>query len=258
MAAVTLSVLIGSVAPASAQAPGQGARTDIGGVQGAGAFSVRGHFSVWAGGGLDLDVISGLTQSSLGRIRNTQMLINPASFPDVYVRTQRRRYASVGFGIFKKTELIARYQDATNPSSTVLLGVFASNDNEFAVNFDQYKDRVIEFGLRKYMATPKSVRQYFALVGGMKTVQPLSMNMRLPGGDVRARMYEQSRVPSVGLDFGFTFEFHKVGAYLETGLRYQGRLKRTDEDLALYELDSINNTGWRAFMPLTLGVMFRF
>lgn len=258
MAAVTLGALMASATPALAQAPGQGARTTLGGVQGAGTFSVRGHFSVWAGGGLDLDVISGLTQGSVGRIRGSQMLVDAAAYPDVYVRTQRRRYASVGFGIFKKTEVIARYQQADNPSSTVLIGHFGTNDNDFGVSFNNYKDRLIEFGLRKYMATPKSVRQYFALVGGIKTVQPLSMNMRAPGGDVSAKMYELSKVPSVGIDFGFTFEYRKLGAYLETGLRYQGRLKRADDDLALYQLEALNNTGWRAFMPLTVGVLLRF
>lgn len=255
---VALLGALATATPASAQAPGQGSRTDIGGTQGKQAFNVRGHLIVWGSLGLDLDVIGNVTSSSLGSIRGTAMLIDSTAYPDVYVRTQRRRSVGVGFGIFEKTEIFARYQEADNPAATITLGQFGAKTNTFAVSFDNYKDHMIDFGIRKYLASPKASRVYFALEGGMKTVEPLSMTMLAPGGNVRTELYGKSRIPSLGLEFGLTLEYHKIGMFAETGFRYQKRLARNDADLALYQLQDVNNTGFRLFMPATVGLLVRF
>lgn len=254
-AIVAFGAALATSAPALAQAPGQGSRTDIGGEQ---VFSVRGHFIVWGAMGLDLDVIGDVTSGSLGRIGGTGMLVDSTAYPDVYVRTQRRRYVGVGVGVTQRSELFARYQEANNPAATVIIGQYGASSNSFAVSFDNYKDRLIEFGIRKYIASPKSSREYFAISGGMKTVQPISMTMQVPGGNVRTELYSTSRVPCVGLEFGATVEFHKIGLFLESGLRYQGRLSRNDADLAAYELQDLNNTGFRLYMPVNVGLLVRF
>lgn len=244
--------------PAFAQAPGQGSRTDIGGTQGKQAFTVKHHLIVWGAMGFDLDVIGDVTAGGLGTIRGTQMLVDATAFPDVYVNTPRRRYIGVGYGLFDKAEVFARYQDADNPAATVIIGKFGSNSNTFAVAFDNYKDSLVEFGIRKYIATPKSTREYFALVGGMKTVKPLSITMQVPGGSVRTELFSQSRIPSFGLEFGISIESHHLGVFLESGLRYQKRLTRNDDELAPYELETLNNTGPRIFIPVNVGLLVRF
>ena len=256
---VVLLAALSTAAPASAQqAPGQGSRTDIGGTQGKQAFSVRGHLIVWGSMGLDLDVIGDVTASSLGSIRGTGMLIDATAYPDVYVRTQRRRSVGVGFGIFDRTEVFARYQDADNPAATVTVGQFGAKTNTFAVSFDNYKDHMIDFGIRKYLASPRSSRVYFALAGGMKTVEPLSMTMQVPGGNVRTELYGKSNILALGLEFGLTLEYHKIGMFAEAGFRYQKRLARNDSELALYQLEGVNDTGFRLFMPATVGLLVRF
>jgi len=256
--AAALCAVLATAAPALAQAPGQGSRTDIGGRQGKQAFSVKRHLIVWGSMGLDLNVIGDVTGSALGTIRGTSMLVNPTAFPDVYVRTPRRRYVAVGYGLFDKTEVFARYTDANNPASTVIIGLFGSNTDTFAVAFDNYKDRMVEFGLRKYIATPKATREYFAIVGGMKTVDPLSIDMQVPGGTVRTELYSKSRIPSIGIEFGVSLEWHKLGIFLESGMRYQKRLTRNDRDLVQYGLEDLNNTGIRLFMPVNMGLLLRF
>jgi len=250
--------MLATTSPALAQAAGQGGRTDLGGTQGGQTFSVRGHVIVWGAGGFDLDVIGDVTAGGLGSIRGTAMTIDATAYPDVYVRTPRRRYLGVGYGLFEKAEIFARYQDANNPASTIVIGRFGTNSNTFPVSFDNYKDRLIEFGIRKYFATPKSSREYFALVGGMKTVDPISMTMQAPGGSVRAELYGKSRIPSLGLEFGVTLEFHKIGVFIESGLRYQKGLTRNDNELAAYQLEAVNNTGGRFFMPANVGLLVRF
>jgi len=255
---VALLAALATAAPASAQAPGQGSRTDIGGTQGAQTFNVRGHLIVWGSMGLDLDLIGDVTASSLGSIRGTSMLIDATAYPDVYVRTQRRRSVGVGFGVFQKAEIFARYQEANNPAASVIIGQFGTSSNGFGVGFDNYKDRMIDFGIRKYLASPRASRVYFALAGGMKTVEPLSMTMQVPGGNVRTELYGKSRIPSVGLEFGLTLEYHKIGMFAEGGFRYQKRLTRNDDDLALYKLQDVNNTGIRIFLPTTIGLLVRF
>jgi hypothetical protein len=255
---VALGAALATAAPALAQAPGQGARTDLGGTQGKETFSVRGHVSVWGAMGLDLDVIGNVTAGAVGTIRGTGVLIDATAYPDVYVRTQRRRSVGVGFGIFDRTELFARYQDANNPAATVVIGQFGSSSQTFGVGFDNYKDRLVEFGLRKYIASPKASREYFALVGGMKTVEPIGMTMQVPGGNVQAALYDKSRVLALGLEFGITVEYHKVGVFAETGFRFQKRLARNSGDLEAYGLQDLNHTGIRLFMPATLGLLVRF
>lgn len=258
---VVVSALAFAVAsPARAQQapPAGSSQTDLGGKEGSQTFSVRGHFIFWGAGGLDLDVLGDVTSSALGTIRGTQMLIDPTAYPDVYVRTQRRRSAGVGFGVLKSVELFARYEDTNNPASAVVIGKFGSQTNTFGVAFDNYKDRLIEFGLRKYLASPKRTRVYIALSGGIKTVEPISMTMQVPGGNVRTELYGKSRVPAYGVGFGVTLEYKHFGVFIDSGFRLQKRLARNDNELALYGLEDVNNTGVRFFMPATLGLLVRF
>jgi hypothetical protein len=251
-----LLVLI-CAAPALAQDAGQ-ERSTIGAKAGSQTFSVLGKFSVFGGMGLDLDVIGDVTAPAVGTIRGTGFAIQGNAYPDVYVRTQRRRYLVASFGFRPKTEIMARYQEANNPAATVSAGVYGSGGLGFAVLVDDYKDRLIEFGLRHYMATPKRTRQYFSILGGMKTVDAIGMEMRPPGGANRTALYSKSRVPSIGFEIGFALEYGHVGVFLESGARWQKRLKRDDTDLAQYSLTDVNNTGPRIFMPATFGLHFRF
>jgi hypothetical protein len=253
----TVAFVLMSAAPALAQTAGQD-RSTIGASKGSQTFTVKGHFSVFGALGLDLDVIGDVTAPALGSIRGVSSVIQSTAYPDVYVKTQHRRYLGASFGFKRKTEIMARYQEANNPAATVEAGASGTADNGFAVAFDNYKDRMIEFGLRHYMATPKRSRQYFSLLYGMKTVEAIAMDMRPPGGVARAALYSKSRVPSIGIEFGVSVEYGHAGLFLESGVRWQKRLKRDDTDLALYNLTDANNTGSRIFMPATLGVHFRF
>lgn len=243
--------------PAFAQTAGQ-ERSTIGASKGGQVFSVKGKLTVFGAVGLDLDVIGDVTLSSLGVIRGTSVAIQSTAYPDVYVKTQHRRYLGASFGFKRKTAIMARYQEANNPAATVKAGAFGVATNEFAVSFDNYKDRMFEFGLRHYMATPKNVRQYFSLLYGLKTVDPIAMNMFAPGGGVHTALYSKSRVPSIGLEFGVALERGHAGVFLESGVRWQKKLKRDDTELAAVQLTDTNNTGARLFMPVTLGLSFRF
>ena len=246
-----------AAAPAFAQNAGQD-RSTIGANKGSQTFSVLGKFSVFGGLGLDLDVIGDVTAPAVGTIRGTSSVIQGTAYPDVYVKTQRRRYIGASFGFRPKTEVMARYQEANNPAATVAAGRFGTASNEFAVAFDDYKDTLIEFGLRHYMATPKRTRQYFSLLGGMKTVNALGMQMRPPGGANRTALYSKSRIPSIGIELGIALQFGHLGVFVESGVRWQQRLKRDDTDLEQYSLTDANNTGSRIFMPATFGLHFRF
>lgn len=246
-----------SATPAAAQDAGE-TRSTIGAAAGSQTFSVKGKFSVFGGVGLDLDVLGDISAGGVGTIRNTPAVIQPAAFPDVYVKTQRRRYFGAAFGFKRKTEIMVRYQEAKNPASTVALGGFGSADNTFPVVVDDYHDRLVEFGLRHYFATPKRSRQYFTLLYGMKTVDAISMDTRPPGGPIPMALYSKSTVPSIGLEFGVSLEFGHMGVFLESGARWQKKLKRDDTDLAKYDLETVNDTGSRLFMPATLGLHFRF
>ncbi len=256
-AVCTALLAVCSAVPALAQNAGQD-RSTIGAKKGSQTFTVKGHFSVFGGVGFDLDVIGDVTAPAIGAINGASVAIQGTAYPDVYVKTQRRRYIGASYGFKPKTEIMARYQEANNPASTVSMGQYGTASNGFAVTVDDYKDRLIEFGIRHYMATPKRTRQYFSLLGGMKTVDELGMQMRPPGGADRTTLYSKSRVPSIGLEFGVAIEYGHVGLFIESGVRWQRRLKRDDTDVAKYDLVDVNNTGARVFMPATLGLHFRF
>ena len=253
----TAFLLLCFAAPASAQTAGQD-RSTIGANKGSQTFSVKGRFSVFGGAGLDLDVFGDVTAPAVGSIRGVSTAIQGTAYPDVYVRTQRRFNVGASFGFSRKNEIMARFQRANNPASTVSVGQSAVSTNGFAVSFDDYKDSLIEFGLRHYMATPRHIRQYLSLLGGMKTVDAIGMEMRPPGGANRTALYSKSRVPSIGIEMGIGLEYGHVGAFIESGIRWQRRLKRDDSDLIQYDLTDVNNTGARIFMPATLGLKFRF
>ncbi|TAK16300.1 MAG: hypothetical protein EPO35_05655, partial [Acidobacteria bacterium] len=167
----TVVMVLALAGPAAAQTAGQD-RSTIGANKGSQTFSVKGHFSVFGAVGLDLDVLGDVTAGALGSVRGTPTLVQNAAYPDVYVKTQHRRYLGASFGFSKKTEIMARYQEANNPAATILLGTFGSSAASFPVEFSNYKDRMIEFGLRHYFATPKRTREYFSLLYGLKTVEP--------------------------------------------------------------------------------------
>ena len=244
-----------SARPAAAQTAGQD-RSTIGASKGSQTFTVKGHLSVFAGLGLDLDVIGDVTAPAVGSVRGTSVAVQSTAFPDVYVATPRRRYLGASFGFKRKTEIMARYQEARNPASTIEGGATAVS--KFAVSYSDYRDRMIEFGLRHYMATPKRSRQYFSLLYGVKTVEAIAMQMRPPGGAAPTALYSRSRVPSIGMEFGVSLEYGHVAVFLESGVRWQQRLKRDDTELVQYQLEDANNTGSRIFMPATLGLHFRF
>jgi len=244
-----------SARPAAAQTAGQD-RSTIGESKGSQTFTVKGHLSVFTGLGLDLDVIGDVTSGAVGSIRGTSVAVQGTAFPDVYVATPRRRYLGASFGFKRKTEIMARYQEARNPASTIEGGATAVS--KFAVSYSDYRDRMFEFGLRHYMATPKRSRQYFSLLYGMKTVDAIAMDLRAPGGSVHSALYSKSRIPSIGLEFGIALEYNHLGVFLESGVRWQKKLTRDDTDLAALQLTDANNTGARLFMPATLGLHFRF
>lgn len=243
--------------PAVAAAQVQGGRTDIGAKTGAQTFDLRGHVIAWLGGALDLDVLGEVTSAAAGKIRGVPTVLQGTAYPDVYVRTQRRVSAGAGIGIFKKTELFARYTAASNPASTVEIGQYGSAGT-FPVRFDNYRDRLIEIGLRKYIATPRSSRQYWGISYGRKTVEALSVTLQAPGGNIDVPLYAKSVVPAIGMDLGVTWEFKHIGVFGETGFRFQKRLKGDDSGLALYGLEDFNQTGFRLFIPATIGLHVRF
>lgn len=238
------------------QAPSS--KTDLNGPDAKRNLVGRGHIVVWGSGGLDLDVIGDVTGGAVGRIRDTPMLVSPTAFPDVYVRTQRRRSAGVAIGVFDTLEVFGRYSDTNNPAATVIIGQFGSSSNTFAVAFDNYKERAMEFGIRKYLGASGRTREYLALFGGVRTVDAIRATLQVPGGAVNTALYGASRIPTYGADFGITLEFGHIGLFVEAGMRYQKALKRDDSDLALYGLEDLNKTGIRLFMPTSAGLLVRF
>jgi hypothetical protein len=224
---------------------------------------VKNQVSFVLSGGFDMDVIGNVANGALGGRDTTQVAIKQTlPWTDVYTSVPRRAELVVGFGLRQKDEIVVRLSRATYADG---LAVDAGNyvDDEGNVVLDlevsPYKEQSWEIGLRHYMKMTPKVKQYVNLMYGNRIIQPMTMVFRPvdrePGAPLR--LYDKSTVKTFGLEMGLTRERGRAGVFLQIGARFVRRMKRNDEDLALWKLEFVNNTGVRFYMPVQFGVLFR-
>lgn len=225
---------------------------------------LKGHVSVMLSGGFDLDVFGDVVTGVLGHRDDAQLAIRaPRPWPDLYVAIPKRVEVAVGYAVTQKLEVVGRFSRANYTSQPLRdAGSFASLLGEGTVTLDltPYRERSWEIGVRKHMKMTRRSKQYANLMYGLRTVEPIAagISTTAPEGTIGTfRFYDRSKVKSISIEVGFTFEFGHVGLFTQVGARVQGRLKRIDEDLAPWSLELANNTGGRFYMPLQAGVLFR-
>ncbi len=133
------------------------------------------------------------------------------------------------------------------PTSTTLLPINAT--------FGKQKSENIEVGYRQYFGSG-GLQPYGAIRGGIGLSSKVNANFVIPDASIainNARFYKKSTTFSGGLDLGLSYDLGpSFSIQAETGLRYQSKLKDDDTDLAGLGLATINDTGSRLSVPITL------
>jgi hypothetical protein len=223
-------------------------------------WTLKHHVSLQVSGGYDLDVFGSVLANSVGtRTTSTYtqtLVVSTTAYPDVFVRVPKRSQVSLGFGIFRRDELFARISRATYVALPLNVGIPQAS---MVVALSPYKEQSVEFGLRHYFNTGSVRRIYVAMSGGQRTIQAISGAFTPGFGDPLGVMslYDASKVKTISVEFGTTFEIKHIGFFIEGGGRWQGKLTRNDGDLALWGLNTANDTGGRLYMPVQFGVVFR-
>jgi hypothetical protein len=223
-------------------------------------WTLKHHLSLQVSGGFDLDVFGSILAVGVGTRETPEftqtLVINKTAYPDAYVATPRRSEAAIGFGIFSRDELFARVSRATYLAQPIGVGV---EQAKMTAALSPYKETSLEFGLRHYFNTGSTRRTYVAISGGQRNIRAISGVFTPDFGDSLGtlRLYDASKVTTMSLEFGTTVEYKHIGVYLEGGARYQGRLTRNDSDLAVWKLETANNTVGRLYMPVQFGFILR-
>jgi hypothetical protein len=127
--------------------------------------------------------------------------------------------------------------------------------------FGRYKSTNVEAGYRRYFGS-SSLQPYGAVRAGIGFANKINASFAIPAAAIainNARFYKSSTTFSGGLDLGLSYNVGENAALqLETGLRYSSKLRSDDRDIAALGLASINNSGDRLSVPLTLKLRLGF
>jgi hypothetical protein len=127
--------------------------------------------------------------------------------------------------------------------------------------FGKYKSTNVELGYRRTFGTG-ALQPYGAVRAGLGFVDKINATFNIPAAAItipNARFYKSSTTFSGGLDLGLSYDVGANAALqLETGLRYTSKLKGDDRDIAALGLASINNSGNRLSVPLTVKLKVGF
>jgi hypothetical protein len=127
--------------------------------------------------------------------------------------------------------------------------------------FGKYKATDVELGYRQYFGGG-SIQPYGAARAGIGFVDKINANFNIPAAAIainNAKFYKSSTIFSGGLDLGVSADVGANAAIqLETGLRYASKLKGDDTSLTGLGLQSINNSGSRLSVPITVKLRVGF
>jgi hypothetical protein len=255
----TLALLLfcSTAAPVYAQAPKPLVLTAANPFKG-----VKHQISLSLSGGFDLDVIGDVVNGGIGsQGDDAQLAIRaPQPWPEVYTSVPKRPELTIGYGFGQKHEVIVRLSRAHYTGEPFDAGNFVdrTGDRPLAVAVSPYDEKSWEIGLRKYLKMTRRVKQYFNVVYGNRMIEPMQAALLVDGEEpLNFRLYDRSKVKTFGLEVGLTIERGHAGVFVQVGARFVRRMKRNDEDLAVWDLQELNNTGVRFYMPLQFGFVVR-
>ena len=219
---------------------------------------VKGTWTVTVRGGSALPVSGDVHNGGSGAVLGLPTSVGARSYDDIYDAGFGFR-AGLGYGIARNVELFGDFTYGRASAQNLSVGDVAGLD--LRASFAKYSSRGLEGGLRLHFAPESTLKPYVALVGGVKWIDEIPATFSVPAAGVvlaDTPFYAASTVPTLGSDFGLTFDVARnmaIGA--EAGLRYHTKLSRLN-GLAGTGLENLNDAGDRWSFPVTAVVKFRF
>lgn len=137
-------------------------------------------------------------------------------------------------------------------------------DTELPVygTFGDYEALSAEFGYRHYFGTAGSVRPFLGARIGATRTNEIRATFEIPDAGITiagAPFYDEGWSATGGLDAGVLVPVSDAfSVNLATGVRYTGDLKDDDSAIGGLGLASINDTGSRFSVPVTLTARWDF
>ncbi len=128
--------------------------------------------------------------------------------------------------------------------------------------FGKYKAWNLELGYRHYLGASGGIRPYAAVRAGVSRTSKINATFEIPAAAItiaNAPFYKRSWAISAGGDVGVSVPLaENFSMQLETGIRYSGNPKGDDSVISTIGLGSINDTGKRWAVPVTLRAKVTF
>jgi hypothetical protein len=171
----------------------------------------------------------------------------------------------LAYGLSDNSEVFGSYRYNYTGRGTAQVGnAFVAATNQtlpITGEFGKYKSHNVELGYRQYFGEG-ALQPYGAVRGGIGFVDKINANFTIPAANIainNARFYKKSTVFTGGADLGVSYDVGtNVSIQAEAGLRYASKLNDEDADIGGLGLASINNSGDRLSIPVTLRLKVGF
>lgn len=241
------------------------------------AGPAQGDFSFSLLGGVDT-VFSGDVHDGAVALVPDLGPLNPAlAGVDAELRIGSRKHSKIydmatvaglemAYGLSDRSELFGQVRQTRADQGTVQVGgaYVPALSSELPVygTFSDYKALSIELGYRHYFMEAGSARPYVAASLGGTQTDAISATFEIPDGGItiaNAPFYDKKWAVSGGLDVGVIIPLtERFSITAETGVRYVSDLSGNDSAIGGLGLASINNTGSRVSMPVTVSARWDF
>lgn len=171
-----------------------------------------------------------------------------------------------GYGLSDRAELFGqvRWTESDDSSARVGGAFVPALGTELSVfgTFSDYSTLSAEIGYRYFFLEPVGARPFVAGRLGATRTDAISATFTIPDGGItiaNAPLYEKSWQGSAGLDVGVLVPVgERFSITAQAGLRYVDNLDGDDSAIGGLGLASINDTGRRISVPLSLAARFDF
>lgn len=236
-----------------------------------------GRFSISLLGGVDMPISGEVHEGTVAAVPDLGPL-NPAlAGIDAELRIGAREHDRVydlattfglefAYAFDDRSELFGQIRQTRADEGTVQVGgafvpALATELPVFGT-FSDYEALSAEIGYRYYFGTPGYARPFVGARAGAPRVDEIKATFEIPDAGITiadAPFYGSGWVATAGLDVGVIMPMSETFSItLASGLRYTGDLKDDDSAIGGLGLASINDTGSRVSVPVTLSARWDF